>query len=58
MLLAQAVGIDPKDVNYVSYDGGGELLAAMLGDKVAFGATGVGEFLDQIAEPARSGCSP
>lgn len=48
MQLAQTVGIDPKKVNYVSYDGGGELLPALLGGKVAFGASGFGEFLDQI----------
>ncbi|MGW0228949.1 Bug family tripartite tricarboxylate transporter substrate binding protein [Actinopolymorpha singaporensis] len=48
MQLAKAVGIDPKKVNYVTYDGGGELLPALLGDKIAFGASGVGEFLDQI----------
>jgi putative tricarboxylic transport membrane protein len=48
MQLAKAVGIEPKQVNYVGYDGGGELLPAILGDKVAFGASGFGEFLDQI----------
>ncbi|MFD2080394.1 putative tricarboxylic transport membrane protein [Actinopolymorpha cephalotaxi] len=48
MQLAKAVGIDPKKVNYVTYDGGGELLPALLGDKIAFGASGGGEFLDQI----------
>ncbi|MFG1926056.1 Bug family tripartite tricarboxylate transporter substrate binding protein [Cryptosporangium sp. NPDC048952] len=48
MQLAKAVGIDPKQVNYVSYDGGGELLPALLGSKIAFGASGVGEFVDQI----------
>jgi putative tricarboxylic transport membrane protein len=48
MQLAKAVGIDPTQVNYVSYDGGGELLPALLGEKVAFGASGVGEFIDQI----------
>jgi putative tricarboxylic transport membrane protein len=48
MQLAKAVGIEPKKVNYVGYDGGGELLPAILGDKVAFGASGFGEFLDQI----------
>lgn len=49
MLMAQAVGLAPRDVNYVSYDGGGELLAAVLGDKVAFGVSGLGEFADQVA---------
>ncbi len=48
MQLAQAVGIDPKDVNFVSYDGGGDLLPAVLGGKIAFGASGFSEFLDQV----------
>ncbi|MEU7280555.1 tripartite tricarboxylate transporter substrate binding protein [Streptomyces sp. NPDC045431] len=48
MLMAQAAGIAPKSVNYVPFDGGGELLASILGDKVAFGVSGVGEYLDQI----------
>ncbi|MFF7182287.1 tripartite tricarboxylate transporter substrate-binding protein [Streptomyces sp. NPDC008121] len=48
MLMAQAAGIAPKTVNYVPFDGGGELLASILGDKVAFGVSGVGEYLDQI----------
>jgi putative tricarboxylic transport membrane protein len=48
MLMAQTVGIDPKQVNFVSFDGGGELLAAVLGGQVGFGVTGVGETKDQI----------
>ena len=36
MLLAKEVGVDPTDVNYVAYDGGGELLAGILGGDVAF----------------------
>ena len=51
MLLAKAVGVTPKDVNYVAYDGGGELLTGVLGKKVAFAATGIGE----VAEQAKSG---
>lgn len=51
MLLAKAAGPAPRDVNYVSYDGGGELMTALLGSKVAFGATGTGE----VAEQAKSG---
>lgn len=47
MLLAEAVGIPAVDVNYVSYDGGGELLAGVLGSKIAFAATGVGEISEQ-----------
>ncbi|OEJ29740.1 C4-dicarboxylate ABC transporter substrate-binding protein [Streptomyces agglomeratus] len=48
MLMAKAAGIEPKSVNYIPFDGGGELLASILGDKVAFGVSGVGEYLDQI----------
>ena len=49
MLLAQEVGVKPADVNYVPYDGGGELLAGILGSQIAFGATGVGEVAEQAA---------
>jgi putative tricarboxylic transport membrane protein len=48
MLMAEQLGMDPKQVNYVAYDGGGELITAILGGQVAFGVTGVGETLDQI----------
>lgn len=48
-LLAQAAGIDPKEVNYVAFSGGGEALAAILGGKVAAGISGVSEFKDQVA---------
>ena len=48
MLMAEGMGIDPRAVNYVSYDGGGELLAAVLGGKVAFGVSGLSEYADQI----------
>lgn len=51
MLLAQEVDLDPKSVNYVAYDGGGELLAGLLGKKLAFAATGVGE----VAQQAEAG---
>ncbi|NYG54978.1 Bug family tripartite tricarboxylate transporter substrate binding protein [Nocardioides perillae] len=48
MQLAEAVGIDPREVNFVSYDGGGDLLPAILGSKLDFATSGAGEFLDQI----------
>jgi putative tricarboxylic transport membrane protein len=51
MLLAKEVGVKPADVNYVAYDGGGELLAGILGGDVKFAATGVGE----VAESAAAG---
>jgi len=49
MLLAQEVGVTPADVNYVAYDGGGELLAGILGGDVKFAATGVGEVTEAAA---------
>jgi putative tricarboxylic transport membrane protein len=49
MLLAQEVGVTPSDVNYVPYDGGGELLAGILGGDVQFAATGVGEVTEAAA---------
>ncbi|QWZ09164.1 PhnD/SsuA/transferrin family substrate-binding protein [Nocardioides panacis] len=49
MQLAQAVGINPKKVNFVQYDGGGDLLPAILGSKVDVATSGAGEFKDQIA---------
>ncbi|WP_353509590.1 tripartite tricarboxylate transporter substrate binding protein [Intrasporangium sp.] len=48
MQLAKAVGIEPTKVSFISYDGGGELLPAIIGNKIAFGASGFGEFLDQV----------
>ncbi|MFR9730137.1 Bug family tripartite tricarboxylate transporter substrate binding protein [Saccharopolyspora sp. MS10] len=48
MLMAKAAGLNPKQVNYVPFDGGGELLASVLGGKVAFGVSGLGEYRDQI----------
>ena len=48
MLMAKAIGLPPKQVNYISYDGGGELLASILGGKVGFGVSGIGEYRDQI----------
>lgn len=52
MQFAQAVGIDAKQVNYIAYDGGGELLPAILGNKLAFAASGTGEYIDQIKSGA------
>src|ERR671912_2189150 len=49
MLLAQEVGVEPASVNYVAYDGGGELLAGILGGAVQFAATGVGEVTESAA---------
>ena len=52
MLLAKAVGRHARRTSTTSpYDGGGELLTGVLGKKVAFAATGIGE----VAEQAKSG---
>jgi putative tricarboxylic transport membrane protein len=47
-LTADALGVDPTDVNYVVYDGGGPLLAGLLSGEVKAGFSGVGEYKDQI----------
>ncbi|MGU3501936.1 Bug family tripartite tricarboxylate transporter substrate binding protein [Mycobacterium sp. C31M] len=48
METARAAGIDPRTVNYITYDGGGDLLTALLGGKIAVGTSGLGEYVDQI----------
>ena len=48
MQLAQEVGIDPNDVNYVTYDGGGPLTSALLGKKIDAGFSGLPEFQGSI----------
>jgi len=47
-LLAKAAGIDPTKINYIAFAGGGEALAAILGNQVTAGVSGVGEFLPQV----------
>jgi putative tricarboxylic transport membrane protein len=48
-LLAQERGITPSDLNYVPFSGGGEATTALLGNQVAAGIAGTGEFQEQIA---------
>ena len=48
MQLADAVGIDPSDVNFISYAGGGEMLPAILDGQLQFAVSGYGEFLEQV----------
>ena len=50
MQLAKELGIDPRDVNYISYDGGGPLTTALLGSKIDVGMSGLGEFEGQIED--------
>jgi putative tricarboxylic transport membrane protein len=49
MQLASTVGVDPTEVLYVPYDGGGPLTTALLGNKIQVGFSGLGEFEGQIA---------
>ncbi len=48
MEVAKKVGVDPKQVNFVTYDGGGDLLTALLGKKITVGTSSPGELIDQI----------
>ncbi|SDO39385.1 putative tricarboxylic transport membrane protein [Phyllobacterium sp. OV277] len=47
-LIAKAAGVDPTKVNYIAFSGGGEALAAILGNQVTVGISGYGEFESQI----------
>jgi putative tricarboxylic transport membrane protein len=47
-LIAKAAGVDPTQVNYIPFSGGGEALAAILGGQVTVGISGYGEFSEQI----------
>jgi putative tricarboxylic transport membrane protein len=47
-MLARAVGVDATRVNYVPFRGGGEAVAAILGNNVTVGASGFSEFQQYI----------
>ncbi|MBO0764374.1 MAG: tripartite tricarboxylate transporter substrate binding protein [Hyphomicrobiaceae bacterium] len=47
-MIAKAVGVDAKRVSYVAYAGGGPAQAALLGNQVTCGISGLGEFSEQI----------
>lgn len=47
-LLAKAAGVDPTKINYIAFSGGGEATAAILGNQVTAGISGLGEFLPQV----------
>lgn len=48
METARVVGVDPLDVDFISYDGGGDLLTALLGNRITVGTSGLSEYVDQI----------
>lgn len=47
-LMAKAAGADPTKISYVAFAGGGPATAAILGNQVAGGISGYGEFAEQI----------
>lgn len=47
-LLADSVGIEPRQVAYRRYDGGGPLLAGLYDGTVDFAVSGLGEYADHI----------
>jgi putative tricarboxylic transport membrane protein len=47
-LIAAAVGVEARRVNYIAFSGGGEALAAILGGQVSVGVNGLAEFAAQI----------
>jgi putative tricarboxylic transport membrane protein len=47
-MIARAIGVPPTRVSYVAFPGGGPATAALLGNQVAAGISGYGEFAEQI----------
>ena len=47
-MIAKSVGVVPTQTSYVPYAGGGQAIAALLGNQVAAGISGFGEFSQQI----------
>lgn len=47
-LVADAVGVAPRRVNYIAFSGGGEAMSAILGGQVSAGVNGLAEFAPQI----------
>lgn len=47
-LVADEVGIDPADTNYIAYSGGGEALTSMLSGTTVGGMSGYNEVADQV----------
>ena len=47
-MIAKAVGVPAAKVSYVAFAGGGPATAAILGNQVAGGVSGYGEFAEQI----------
>lgn len=48
-LVADAIGVSPRRVNYIAFAGGGESMSAILGGQVTAGINGLAEFAPHIA---------
>jgi putative tricarboxylic transport membrane protein len=47
-LVGQAIGVPASKLNYVAYQGGGEMIAAVAGGKLAAAISGVSEFKQYV----------
>lgn len=47
-LFADALGVDPKLVNYIAFSGGGDSMSAILGGQVSVGVNGYAEFAPHL----------
>nr|WP_209310703.1 tripartite tricarboxylate transporter substrate-binding protein [Streptomyces spiramenti] len=47
-LTAREAGVDPEQMNYIAFAGGGEVLTALLSHTVELGVSGYNDFRDQI----------
>lgn len=47
-MIAKAAGVPAARVSYVAFAGGGPAMAALLGNQVAAGVSGYGEFAEQV----------
>ncbi|ROP44602.1 Bug family tripartite tricarboxylate transporter substrate binding protein [Pseudokineococcus lusitanus] len=47
-LIAQAGDVPIEDLNYIPFSGGGESLAALIGNQVDAGISGIGEYAESI----------
>jgi putative tricarboxylic transport membrane protein len=47
-MIAKALGLDAKQVAYVAFAGGGPATAALLGNQVSTGTSGISEFSEQV----------
>lgn len=47
-LLSRTINVDPRNLRYVAFEGGGETLTAMLGGHIDVSSGGLGEFVPHV----------